>query len=231
MRQARETVDVERMYRCTLAADYKQGELEENRALILKWNPGGQYGRTQVTVLLPGKSITVPKGRAFGWFGPFHVVEEFEHEKDPRKIDRLVQFWKEEKARILLLYGYPMKAEGYRPDLTPIAPHRFPPISITPLNEDGTEGAVINLHRIYEIGAFDQNWPLDSFVKKETPEEVRAQMQAELGRVSATYEAEARALRLQMAEVLGMAKVMATNSGAAPAASESAPVPAEAASG
>jgi hypothetical protein len=213
----RATVEAERQVRITLAADWKKDEKPDKRAVPLSWNPGGRNGRKSTIVLLPGKSVLVPLSKAFGWFGPFHVLEQIAAEKDPRKQDRLFTFFEQERDRVLKMYGYPMGERGYRPDMTPTAPHRLPDVTVAIMDPDGVEGPMIRLHEMYEIGAFDKNWPLDAFGVKETAEEVRAKAKAELEAVSARYEAEASALRLQMAEALGMMKVVVAQQTAAPA--------------
>ena len=224
LREARQSVEVEKMCRITLAANYKEGEIDERRALILKWHGGQGHRQTQVTMLAPGKSITVPLGRAFGWFGPFHVLQEFKHESDPRKQERLSEFWKRERERVLLRWGYPMRNEGYRPNMTPIGPHRFPDVTIVMIDSNGEESPPIRCHRIYEIGEFDQNWPLDSFGPQETVEQAKSEAQAQLARVSEQYEQQMQELRREMAAMAGMVKGLAVAIPAAAAVHEQPPV-------
>jgi ABC-type hemin transport system substrate-binding protein len=96
-----------------------------------------------------------------------------------------------------------MTKGGYEPT----GPHRSPDVTITIIENDGTENEPIRLYQMYKIGEFD---PLvDTFGNKETAEQVEARYKAELESNAAKYEEELRMTRMALAEVKGMVNVLA----------------------
>ncbi len=184
----------ERQCRMTLAADWP-------RIVPLAWNPG-KVGKPSVIPLHPGKSVVQPLGKAQCWFGPFAAYVDMRTTTDEKQKQLLRDRFKAERERYLNLYDYPRgDGRGARPIMTPSGPHRSPDVTVTILNADGTECEPIRLYELYKIGEFD---PLkDTFLVKETPEEIEARYQAELAAVNERYEREVSDFRMQLAELRG----------------------------
>jgi hypothetical protein len=173
------------------------------KPLPLFWNVGGKHGRDTVITVEPGKSVTQPLSKCQVWFGPFSVPGEFAT-ADERRKEKLRKFWAEEKERYLKRYDYPRPTSMVKDGYEPIGPHRSPDVTITIIEEDGTEQPPIRLHQLYKIGDWD---PLkEKFDRHETAEQVKARYEAELAAVSAKYEREVADMRLALQEVKGLVK-------------------------
>lgn len=185
----------ERQCRITLAADWP-------RMVPLTWHPG-KVGQRSMIPLHPGKSVIQPLGKAQCWFGPFAASLDIRSVTDEKKKQQLRDTWKAERERYLNRYDYPRgDGRGVKPIMTPSGPHRSPDVTITILEADGSESEPIRLYEIYKIGDFD---PIkDSFVAKETPEQIEARYQAELAETNERYARQAEEFRLQVAELKGM---------------------------
>lgn len=202
--QAKQFVLSERQCRMTLAADWP-------RPVPLAWHPG-VIGQRTLLWLNPGKSITQPLPKVQCWFGPFPVYFEIRTAVDEKKKQQLRDLWKSERDRYLNRYDYPRgDGKGVKPVMTPCGPHRSPDVTVTILEDDGAESEPIRLYELYRIGEFD---PLiDTFVAKESAEQVEARYQAELACVNERYEREVSDFRLQLAELKGMIGAKAASDG------------------
>jgi len=185
----------EKQCRITLAADWP-------RVVELPWF-AGKGSRPTLIELKPGESVVQPISKAQVWFGPFAAPMEYANSVDERHKERVKMFWSQEKERYLSRYDYPRgNGRGEKPDMTPVGPHRSPDVTITIIEPDGEEHQPIRLYQLYKLGDWD---PLkDTFVQRESPEELKAKFALELASVSARYEAELKEHRLQMARLEGM---------------------------
>lgn len=193
--QAKQFILAERQCRMTLAADWP-------RPVALEWHPG-KVGQRTMLWLHPGKSIVQPIGKVQCWFGPFPVYFQIRVETDEKKKQRLRDTWKTERERYLNRYDYPRgTGRGVKPDMTPSGPHRSPDVTVTILEADGTESEPIRLYELYRLGEFD---PLkDTFIQKESAEQVEARYKAEGAAMNERYEREAQEFRMQVAELKGL---------------------------
>ena len=195
--QSRGMVEAEKQCRIELASDWP-------RTVPLKWNVGGRHGRDTVINLEPGHSVVQPLSKAQVWCGPFAIPKEYAASTDDRVKKRLRDLWVRERTRILNQYDYPRGERGYKPDMAPTGPHRFPHFIVTVENADGTKDEPIDLHQMYKIGEWD---PIkDSFKPKESVDAVRAKYEAELEERAKYYEREQAELKAKLAEMAGMIK-------------------------
>jgi hypothetical protein len=200
--QSRGVIEAEKQCRITLSKNAP-------RAIPLAWHGGRGHRQTEIK-LLPGQTVVQPLSKAQVWFGPFAVPIEFAATTDERRKESLRQFWATEKARYLNRYDYPRPSSVSKQGYEPIGPHRSPDVTVVIVDADGTESPPIRLHELYKIGEYD---PLkDTFGNQETAEQIKTRYEGELAGVSQRYEDEIRELRLQMAEVVGLTKGLATAS-------------------
>lgn len=194
--QSKGVIEAEKQCRITLAKDAPV-------AVDLSWH-GGRGSRQSVIRLEPGKSAVQPLSKAQAWFGPFAVPAEYLQASDEGHKERLKRFWAQEKARALNKFDYERPLSVSKGGYEPIGPHRFPDVTVTILEADGTELPSIRLHDLYKIGEFD---PLkDTFGPKQSADELREQYEAELADRAQNYEREIADMRRQMAEMAGMLK-------------------------
>lgn len=190
-----EVVEAAKMVNVHLSASWP-------RPVEIPWCMGRGHKNT-LTIIRPGQSVVQPLDRMRSYFGPFDLFGVYEKETNERKLEALREILATESARVLNRYDYERLAgEGYKPKMTPTAPHRLPDLTMTILNSDGSSEAPIRLHEIYGIGEFDDI----SFEKKETLEEITARHQAAMATKDEEHKAEVRALAKQLAELSGMVK-------------------------
>jgi hypothetical protein len=216
LNKAKEYEEAEKQCRIKLAADWKKGEREDLRALQLTWNTGGPHGRTSVVLLRPGKEVVRPLWQAQVWFGPFALWYDYKRavdERDEKRRKFLYDKYHAERGRILDQYGYPpISRRGYQPDMQPGGPHRFPDVTVTVIDPEGNDyPESLRLHEVYKIGAWDVSYPLDSFGKKETAEEVEARLTAESVAQAETFKLAMQKRDEQFAEMKGLIAGLATN--------------------
>ena len=209
LRHSAPVLTSERQCRVSLAADWREGQPDMLRIVQLRWNPGGPNGRDTLKLLRPGKSLTMPLWQAQSYFGPFALNFDYAMAESEAARERIKAAYEHEKHRILNQYGYPLPLSKSRDGMEPIGPHRFPDITVSVIEDDGTEQPEIRLHELYEIGAWDKTYPLDSFGVKETPAQVEARMASELAAKDAQHAAELTGRDKQFAELSGMVKGLA----------------------
>lgn len=188
--------EAEKQVRITLAADAPS-------PWNLSWHTGRIGGLSRYS-LVPGKSMTVAMHRAQAWCGPFIVVGELQNNPEPERREALIRFFRDEKRRILDQYDYPRgNGKGYKPDMQPSGPHRFPHVIVEVIDADGTVNEPIDLHQLYKIGEYD---PIkDQLVAREAPEALEAAHLTELTHARN----EISELRRAAAEASGIVKGLA----------------------
>ena len=165
--------------------------------IMLTWHPGPGGVRTRIR-LEPGKSVVQPLAKAEVWFGPFTVPERYAAATDPQEKEALQRFWREEKDRVLKRYDYPR--QHLRDGFKPIGPHRFPDVTVTVIEPDGTEGEPIRLHQLYRIG----EWDTIEYASQETAEEVREKYEEILEKQRREYESRIADMARQIARIEGL---------------------------
>lgn len=193
--------------RITLAKDWKRGDPEHRRRIMLPWNPGGPRGRLSVIELAPGKSVVRPLWQAMAWFGPFGLLYDFQKAETETQKQYFREKYAAEKMRILNQYDYPRPTSmGRANSVEPVGPHRFPDVTCTVIDNEGNDMPEMRLHKLYKIGEFDEAYPIDSFGKTESVEDVKAKYEAELSASALAHQKEMQALHAQMKELGGMVK-------------------------
>lgn len=165
--------------------------------VMLTWNPGKGGVQTRIK-LEPGKSVIQPLSKAEVWFGPFTVPERYAAATSPKEKESLQEFWRTEKSRVLNRYDYPR--QHLRDGFAPIARHRFPDVTVTVVEADGTENEPIRLHQLYKIGDWDQT----EFATNETINEVKAHYEERLSEQKEKYESQISSMNGQIARIEGL---------------------------
>jgi len=185
----------------------------------LRWHPGKGTGVRSNVTLKPGESCVDLLAKVEVWFGPFTTPERYANTTDERKREALQKFWRVEKKRVLDRYDYP-RVGGKDGDMTPTGPHRFPDITVTVIESDGTEMAPICLHELYRIGEFDTV----TFAQAESAEDVRAEYEEKLAEKDASHAATMAEMRREVSALSGQLqgfiaglKVPAASAAGAPA--------------
>ena len=140
-RQSQQEVAVEaqqRMVKCDLAKDAKH-------PVDLTWMQGKGH-RPEPLFLKPGGSRTLPIDRAQAIFGPFAMIDEYRTCQDERRREALRYTIQTESDRVLKRYDYERPISKGKDGIEPIGPHRFPDVTVTVLNADGSESESIRLH-------------------------------------------------------------------------------------
>jgi len=210
LKESQALTEPEKQCRIFLAEDWKKGQPEHRRFIELPWNPGGPHGRLSVLVLKPGKSVVRPLWQAMVWFGPFGLLYEFQKAETETRKQFLREKYAAEKMRILNRFDYPRPiSAGKANSVEPVGPHRFPDVTCTVVDSEGVDLPSMRLHKLYKIGEFDEAYPLESFGKTETVEEVTARYEAELTAAASAHQKEMEEFRRQFAELGGMVKGLA----------------------
>src|SRR5215469_1785486 len=143
-----EVVEAAKMVNVHLSADWP-------RPIEIGWCMGRGHKNTLV-IVRPGQTVVQPLDRMRSLFGPFDLFEIYRNETSEKKLEAYREILATESARVLNRYDYERLAgEGYKPKMTPTAPHRFPDLTMTILNSDGTTEPPLRLHELYGIGEFD----------------------------------------------------------------------------
>jgi hypothetical protein len=211
LEKSKPMVEAEKQCRIVLSSDWKKSEVDFKRVVELSWNPGTSNGRTSIIALRPGKAVVQPLFRAMTWFGPFGLIAEFQAETNDARKQYLREKYASEKMRILNQYDYPRPVSMAKFGVEPIGPHRFPDVTVTVIDADGSDRAPMRLHAIYKIGEFDEIYPLDSFGQRETVDEVKARYEAELEEQAGAFQKQFDEMRRQMSEMAGMVKGLAVS--------------------
>jgi hypothetical protein len=172
--------------------------------LRLDWNIGGKTGRNTTLFVKPGGSVVQPLAKAEVWLGPFSTPERYLKAKDEAERSRLKDFWRLEKARVLNKWDYPRPQNHMKDGTNPTGPHRFPDVSVTILEADGSELEPMRLHQLYKLGEFDNFWTPDKFGPAESSEDVRAEYEARIAAQAAQHETEKSEMLQRLAKLEGM---------------------------
>jgi len=163
----------------------------------LSWNAGGRFGTREPLYLNPGKSVVLPLDRASHFFGPFAWMLELQTCTDEQRRAALKYTIDTESRRVLNRYDYERPLQKGKDGYEPIGPHRFPDVTVTILNADGSEEEPMRLHQLYCKGEFD---PLkDQLVPRETIEAREKRHDSEVASLK-------RQLETETAKALGMVK-------------------------
>jgi len=187
--------------RIMLAKDFAAHRPESQRFVALEWHDGR---KPSLIKLLPGKSVVQPLYKAQVWFGPFALPIEYAAAETERERNFLRDKYFAEKTRVLNRYDYERPTSKGKDGYEPIGPHRFPDVSVTIIESDGTEGETMRLHEVYKIGAFDEAYPLDSFGVKINPDDLKARYEHELKEQALRHERETAEVRREMSELKGL---------------------------
>lgn len=182
------------------------------RPVELPWCLGRGHKSTLV-ILRPGHSVDQPLDKVRSWFGPFDLFKVYEQCTNEKELEGLREIIAVESARYLNRYDYERLAgEGYKPKMTPTAPHRSPDVTITVLNSDGSTEEPVRLHEVYGIGEFDDI----QFEKRESLEEITARYERELAAKDEAHRAELHRLETGQAELAGLVKGLIVTIGEKP---------------